>query len=325
VLVLANLGAAVTQAVVATLLLSGGYHLGAVVVLEALNGTFTAFTMPALRGVVPQLVERVDLQRANSLLATSRNATRVLGPAVAGVVVATVGGGWAIAADAAGFAVAAACMSRLRLPAPAAGFGSGVLADVRAGWHEFRALPWVMIVVASFTGSNFVLAGVWLVLGPTISRATIGEAAWGLAVSARAVGMVVMSVLMYRLVVVHLLRLGQASAALFGMPMIVLGLGLPAGWLIAAAFVSGLGLAVTGVAWETSLQEHVPAHALSRVASYDSLGSFAAVPIGQLAVVPIAAAVGDHRVAVAGGILYAVLALAALAARPVRNLRHVQH
>jgi hypothetical protein len=99
-------------------------------------------------------------------------------------------------------------------------------------------------------------------------------------------------------------------------------LDLPIGWLIAAAFVAGAGSAVLGIAWETSLQEHVRPEVLSRVASYDELTAFIGVPIGQLAVVPVAAAFGDRRVAVVGGLLYVVVILSAFLSPSVRNLRH---
>ncbi len=159
-------------------------------------------------------------------------------------------------------------------------------------------------------------------LGPAIARDTIGETAWGVVLSARAVGLLLMAVVMYRLVVRHLLRFGQLCAALLALPMVVLGLDVPAAWLVAAAFVAGLGSSVMAIAWETSLQEHVPRRSLSRVASYDELGSFAAVPLGQLAIVPIAAALGDRTVAMWGGVLFAALTLAALLSPAVRRLRH---
>jgi hypothetical protein len=171
-------------------------------------------------------------------------------------------------------------------------------------------------------GINFVLAGVWLVLGPSITNTTIGATGWGLALSARAIGLLVMSVGMYRLTLAHPLRWGQLGAAGLALPMLALGAGIGAPWLIAGVFLAGVGAAVTGITWETALQEHVPNHALSRVASYDNLGSFATVPLGQLAVVPIAATFGARHTAAVGALLYAALALGALAAPSVRNLRH---
>jgi MFS family permease len=92
--------------------------------------------------------------------------------------------------------------------------------------------------------------------------------------------------------------------------------------LAAAAFIAGVGSGLFGVAWDTSLQEHVPNHMLSRMASYDDFGSYIAIPIGQLAVVPLAAAFGDAPVALVGGVLYGVFALLPLAASSVRRLEH---
>jgi MFS family permease len=62
--------------------------------------------------------------------------------------------------------------------------------------------------------------------------------------------------------------------------------------LLPAAFVTGVAMEQFGVAWEVSLQEHVPADKLARVYSYDALGSFLAIPIGQVAAGPIADHVG---------------------------------
>ena len=323
VLVLSNLGACVTQSVVATLLLSRQYHLGLLVVLEAANGSCAAFTTPALRGVLPQLVDPAALPRANSILSSSRSATRVVGSTLAGVVVATLGGGWAIAVDALSFAGAAVCMARLNLPAqlPDPPARPGLIRDLREGWNEFRARSWVVIVVATFGGCNFILGGVWLVLGPSIANQSIGSAGWGVMLSTRAVGLLVMGLLMYRLTPTHPLRWGQAGAALFALPLLALGRALPTPWLAAAALLAGAGAAVAGITWDTALQQHLPQRVLSRVASYDNLGSFATVPLGQLAVVPIAVAWGSAHVAIGGAILWAALTLGALTAPSVRNLR----
>ncbi|MFN2479461.1 MAG: hypothetical protein ABR615_09870 [Pseudonocardiaceae bacterium] len=77
-----------------------------------------------------------------------------------------------------------------------------MVADLREGW-DVSALRWAMIVVVSMAGINFILAGVWLVLGPSIANATIGATAWGLVLSARAVALLVMGIVMYRLTLIH--------------------------------------------------------------------------------------------------------------------------
>jgi MFS family permease len=322
VLVFSNLGAGLTQGAVAAVLITGNYHLGLIAGLEVLNGTCAAFTSPALRGIIPQLVDKTAQQRANAAVATSKNLAKVIGPAFGGIIVVSIGGGWAVAIDGASYLIAAFCMTRLALPPIASPVTRKLISDIREGWSEFRRLPWVVVIVTAFTLTNCILGGVWMVLGPTIARVTIGETSWGIVLSSRAIGLLAMGLVMYRVTVRRLLAVGQLCAVLFAIQLVVLGLKLPAYYLIIAAFIGGLGSAVSNISWDTSLQEHVAQAVLSRVASYDTLGSYAAVPIGELAVIPIAAAAGQYKVAVIGGFLYAAIALAALASSSVRKVKH---
>ncbi|WP_042393496.1 MFS transporter [Streptacidiphilus carbonis] len=323
VLLTANLGSGVTQGGVAVLLLTGRYSLAPIAVLSLLNGVLDAFTTPALRGVVPQLVGRGQLRQANALLGSMRNATKILGPSLSGVLVVAFGGGPAIAFDALTFVLAALCLVRLdlsdRMPAAR---GTGILTSLREGWTGFRRIRWVWTVALSFCAINLVQVGTWQVLGPSLTRQVSGEAAWGFVLSARGVGLLLTSALMYRLTVRHLLRLGQSVTVLGALPLLALGAGLHAPWLIAASFVAGLSASVVGIGWDTSLQEHVPPEVLSRVSSYDDLLSYLAIPIGQLSVGPLAHAFGGFRVATVAGIVYALAAVAPLGSAAVRRLPH---
>ncbi len=322
VLVLSHLGAALTQGAMATLLLTGNYHLAVVAGLAALNGTLQALSGPALVGIVPELVARLLIQRSNALLGGTRNATRIAGPALAGLLVAGAGGGWAIAVDAVAYLVAALCMSRLRLPAPVRAAGATMLRDLREGWQVFRSITWVWVGSVTLALLNFLQAGVWGVLGPLLAEETFGAAAWGLVLSASAVGFLVSSIVMYRVTFTHLLGIGHLCLALQAVPLVLLGVDVGVPVLVAGAFLSGAGTGVYGIAYETSVHEHVPNDRLSRVASIDALGALVPVPLGQLAVIPMAAALGGAQVAVLWGIAYAVVALAVLAVRPIRTLRH---
>jgi len=348
VLLVANVGAGLTQGAVAAILLAGAYHLLPILILEVANGILDAFTMPALRGVVPQLVDPSRLREANSLLGSVRNATKIVGPSLSGLLVVAVGSGPAIAFDAATFLAAAVCLARLPLPpvrepaAPirpvqpgqASPVGPGpvtaaapvrratLLADIGAGWSEFRRLPWVWVSTLSFGLMNLVQTGTWQILGPTLTKQVSGIATWGFVLSARGVGLLVTSAVMYRLVVRRLLRFGQIVCVAGGLPLIVLGLRFGATWLVAAAFVAGLAASVSGISWDTSLQEHVPAAALSRVSSYDDLLSYLVIPVGQLLVGPLAAAFGGFRVCLVAGVAYVLVAAIPLLSRQVRNLPH---
>jgi hypothetical protein len=322
VLIVSHLGSAVTQGTSAFLLLTGNYQLVVLAALSALNGTMQALSGPALIGIVPELVPRPTIPRANALLGATRNATRIVGPAVAGLLVAGVGGGWAVAVDALAYLVAAACLSRLRLSAPVRAAGATMLRDLREGWDSFRSRTWVWVGSSSFALINFVHAGVWGVLGPVIAEDTIGAASWGVVLSAMAAGFLVSSIVMYRVTFTHLLGVGQAFLVLGGLPLLLLGLGVPTWVLVLGAFLGGAGTGVYGIAYETSFQEHLPGDSLSRVGSIDSMASLVTVPLGQLAVIPAAAAFGDAEVAVVGGVVFAGVAASLLAVRPIRTLRH---
>lgn len=321
VLIVSNVGAAVSQGAVATIIVLGTYNLTVIISLEFLNGTFSAFTSPAMRGIVPELVDKTQIQRANSLLGSSRNAIKIFGPTVAGLIVVAVGGGWALAIDAASYLVAAWCMARLPLAQQMTSKGS-VLADIRHGWAGFRSITWVWTIVIVFCVTNCIQVAIWTVLGPTIASHSIGAASWGMVLSSKAVGLLAISIVMYRLTARRLLSLGQLSMVLGALPLLALGAGVNVVVLAAAAFVAGLGSGLFGIAWDTSLQEHVPNNLLSRIASYDDMGSFIAIPLGQVLVGPVSAAFGGGRVVLAGGALYMVAVLVPLLSPTVRELRH---
>ncbi|MDA0138976.1 hypothetical protein OJ962_15850 [Solirubrobacter sp. CPCC 204708] len=86
-------------------------------------------------------------------------------------------------------------------------------------------------------------------------------------------------------------------------------------------FVAGVGLALFDVWWHTALQQRIPAHALSRVSSYDWMGSLALLPLGYLLAGPLGEAVGNTQVLIAGGAAGFVLVLLGLTIPDVWRLR----
>ncbi|MFI7547692.1 hypothetical protein [Actinoplanes sp. NPDC049599] len=99
-------------------------------------------------------------------------------------------------------------------------------------------------------------------------------------------------------------------------------LGLVVGARMLVNVLAGLGIEQFAVAWETSMQEHVPADKLARVYSYDMVGSFVAIPVGQVAAGPIAEAVGVEPTLIGAAVLIGLAVAGMLASREVRNLRH---
>jgi MFS family permease len=317
---LSNLGAGLTQACAAALLISGNFNLVLLLIVEFINGTLVALSSPAQRGIVPQIVGTGDIQSANSALAVAGRSVSIVGPAIGGLIVTATSGGWALAIDAASYLVAAICMRQIRLDTLAAGVRSNLIVDLREGWVQFRSTSWLWTIVAAFAVMNFIQAGAWFTLGPVVANGGIGAAGWGLVLSAQTVGVLLVSGILLRISVKRFLFAGQLLVSLVAAPMIALGLGLPVYLIIVAGLFAGIGIGAFGIAWETSLQQHIPNRLLSRVASYDDLGSFVAIPLGQLSAAPMASLFGAANVTLAGGILYFVAAALPLAARSVRHL-----
>lgn len=323
VLVVSGLLSALVQSVAAGLLIGGAATVALLALIEAVHGAVSAFTMPAQQGIVPQVVPRDQLQQANALSAGGRNAAFIGGPALAGIVVATAGAGWAVAVDAATFAVSALLFARLRLPAAPVSTGS-MVTELREGWSEFVSRTWVWLIVAAAGALNAVYACAWVTLGPVVAERTFGPQGWGIVLSLQAVGFMAGTVLMLYVRTRYPLRLGMVGALAIVLPLTALSLSPGVALLAAAAFVAGIGFDVFGVAWETALQQHIPIERLSRVSSYDMLGSFVAMPVGQVLAGPLTAVFEVRDVVLAAAGVYAVVALVTLAMPAVWNLRAEQ-
>ncbi|KPC64366.1 MFS transporter [Streptomyces chattanoogensis] len=322
VLIVANAGAGLTQGVSAFLLITGRAGIGALVGLAALNGALGAFSLPAMRGIVPRLVQPDERQRANALLGLSRSAAQVLGPALSGAMFAVVGGGWAVAVDAATFACAACCALMLpRTSAKPARGRRGPWADLREGWSTFHGISWLWKAVCSLCIANLLVAGTWGVLGPAIAATTIGAGAWGLVLGARAVGLFLTTALVYRIRIARLLLVAQVGFAVTALPLLALGLWPALPVLLVTSFAAGLGSGVFSPVWQTLLQDQIPEHQLSRVSAYDDLGASLAVPLGQVLAGPVAGALGEQPTAAWAGVAFLIAVLAPLASRSVREVR----
>jgi len=314
-----------TQAVAATLIISGHATLTQLTVIEGINGAVSAFTMPAMMGVVPLVVERSRLQQANALLSFSRSGLSIIGPAVAGLLVVGVGPGWALAVDAVTYAVAIVCLSRVGLPRRSEEgrvLHHSMVHELREGWSEFTRREWLWVIVLAFGLTNAIHTGVIGVLGPLVaaSNEAIGEAGWGLVLSAEAVGTVLMTLVMLRLRLRRPLRAGMIAISALGVPMLMLGLAPALVPVAIGFFLAGAATEVFSVGWSTALHEHVPVSVLSRVSSYDALGSFVAMPIGTFLYGWLATTVDVNALMVVSAVLYVAVSLSALLSRSVRDL-----
>ena len=320
VIQVSNVVAVLSQGTAAALVITGHAELWQLIVIEAVNGTAAAASLPAMEGMVPQLVPRAQLQQANALLSMARGALFAIGPTTAALLVVTVGPGWALAVDAATWLVALVLLSAVHVPHRVRDAGSGVVQDLRQGWTLFRSTTWLWVVVLAFGALNAIMAGAWHTLGPAIAKDTIGIAGWGYVLSAQAIGLVVTGVVLLRVRIRFPLRAGMLGCLAFAGPLLMLGLDPQLVPLAIGMFVAGAGVEVFGLGWSLAMQERIPADMLSRAYSYDMLGSMVAIPVGQLTFGPLAEWLGGRDVLVMSAIAYAAICLLTLASPAVRNL-----
>lgn len=323
VLVGSSLAAALTQGVVAALVLTDRATIPLLVLLGIANGAVAAISMPASLALTPQTVAPEQLRSANALLRVGTNGVSVAGAVLGGALVAGIGPGWGIAVDAASFALAAVMFSRLPVPPRTPSSGSTVLADLREGWGEFVSRRWVWVVVAQFSVVNAAYTGGVVVLGPAVADRTIGRGAWGVVLAFGAAGLLAGGFVALRSRPRFPLRIGTIAVLGMALPLLALAQELPTVLLAAAFFLSGVCVEQFGVAWDVSLQQHVPAEKLSRVYSYDAVGSFVAIPVGEVLVGPAADGIGLRPTLVVCTTLLVAATLLALSSRAVRDLERL--
>lgn len=323
VLQVSRVSSFVTQGLAAYLVISGHAQLWELIVLEGINGITSAMSFPAMQGIIPSLVPADRLQPANVLMSLTNNALTILGPSVAAALVAGVGPGWALAVDAATWIVSAALLVPVRLPARVRGAATSAIADLREGWSFFRRTTWLWVVVAAFGVLNAMQTGGLDTLGPVIAKHSFGVRGWGIAMSAQAVGALLMSMVMLRVRLTRPLAVGMVGIVGLGLPLLVLGLAPHTVPLVVATFLAGAGIDLFGLGWNLAMMEHVPGEMQARAWSYDSLGSFVAMPVGQLLYGPLGSWFGEQSVLVVSGILYVAICMATLCVPAVRNLRRV--
>lgn len=314
-----NATTGLTQICVAGLLISS-VSIYAALPAAALNGAAGAFTTPALRGILPEIVPSDQLTRANSLLKTARNGAQIGGPIVAGLLVAASSGSLALAIDGLAFLLAAWMMGRLNLgPPQPTKERSSLLHELREGWSYFSSTTWIWTVTTAFLLMNVLQTGIWQTLGPILASESIGASGWGAVLSAKAFGLIIASVYLIRFSSQRRVVSALTVMSLAGLPLLALGITQNLLLLAISAFIGGLAAAYFGIVWDTALQTQVPNVMLSRVAAYDDLGAYIGIPIAQMTAVAIGATVGNQNVAVVGGVLFAVSALLPIAGRSVRH------
>jgi len=323
VVVAADLARFATQSAIAVLLLTGNLQLWQLLLAQATLGAGAAFFMPAMQGMISQAVSPDRLQQANALRGIAASTGSVAGPAIAVVVLAAWGPGWAFAADAASFLVSAVLLSGVRAPTPAIGrVPHSIRSDLAAGWNAFRRTTWAWAIVAEFAILNALVFAPFFVFGPRVSVDSLGgPGAWAAILAAMGAGELLGGLLAMAWRPDRPLLVATLLVSLWTAPLLLLASLAPVPLIAAGAAAAGASLAVFAALWETTLQARTPTSLRARLSSYDLLGSFVLIPIGYVlgALELELFGAGPGLIAAAGVI--AVCTFAVLAIPSVREMR----
>ena len=272
---------ALAQGVLAAWILVGHPPLWGFLATQALVGTGSAFFTPAMTGLIPQVAPAESLQQANGLTSMAEWSGRLFGPALAGVIVATAGPGWAVGADAFTYLVSAICLVQLRVGWSGTAATEPFLAQLRTGWRAFRSRTWLWSIVVQFSSYGFFVFAPFFVLGAVVANRSLGGAAgWGTVLALQGLGSVLGSVVMLRVRPRRPLLVAELGMLGFALPLVALAAGASFTVVAATAFVSGASLGVFGPLWDTTMQSQLPPEVLSRASAYDWFGSMVFLPLG---------------------------------------------
>ncbi|MBS2534383.1 MFS transporter [Catenulispora sp. NF23] len=341
VILAADLTRAAAQGGIGATLLTAGVNVPALAALAAVTGGAVAFGTPAVRTLVSATVSGPQRQQLNARLSAWQGLAQFAGPGIAGTLMLGIGAGWSSLLTAALFVGSALTLGGLTSPRPVVATGNGAgtgtgggdarrapfRQDLRAGWAETRRHPWFIANVIGHGIWNMT-AGVLLTLGPVIMmRHHGGGTAWVITLQSGTVGLLAGVWTAGRLRLRRPLIAVALGASAYALPLAALAAGAPLPVLLASYTAGMFGLGILDPLWETTIQQRIPAEALGRVGSFDTLISFAARPLGLALAAPAAAALGMTlplavSAVLVGGANLAVLAIPAVREHPEPDPLH---
>jgi len=280
---------AVLAGILAALVLSGHAALWQLYLLAGSFGVVDALFYPAINAILPMLVDEAALPPANALMQGSQQLATMIGPALAGLVVAALQTGPAFAVDAVSFAVATTTILFVvggrrptRASAASGGKSPGVFSTVQAGLSYVWGDPAIRSLILLIAAFNFAFSGPLLVGLPFLADHVLGggSATFGILLSAFGAGAVAGALIAGSLRNVR--RLGtivltEAIGLGAGLAFIGVAPNVPVAFVVLAAMGTGAGfINVHVISW---LQGRTAQEMRGRVMSMVMLGAIGLAPI----------------------------------------------
>ena len=296
-----------------------------IAVLLIANGTFGilwGIFWPAFSGVIPAVLPEAGLQKGNALNQLLTNSGMIFGAASAGIFIDIFGVATTLAIDAASFFISGLLIYTFRHLTPrVTGTENSMLTDLRYGWGVFLSFKWIVNLVFAWSFIVMCWAAAENILGPLIALEHFnGAKSWSFVITAESIGLIVGSFIAIKIKVKYPLRFLQLTS--FSVTFYIFALAKPQSLLVIAfgAFLFGITLDLWGTLWNTALQRKVPRDVLSRVSSFDAMGSMMFRPIGLAIAGPLSSLFGITNFIYILAALSVVAVAAPLFSAEVRNM-----
>jgi MFS family permease len=314
-----------TVGVMTVLVVTDSIEIWHLIVMGVLFGTVDALFFPALNTIVPSLVETDRLEAANAIVQGTSQLTGLIGPALAGVLVAVVGTGAAFAIDTASFAVAALCLAAIRprprtVLAPAAPTSDApakpsLWGEIRAGVRYAMSDPAIATLLILSAALNLAFSGPIAVGLPWLASERFGgdAALFGLMIAGFGAGAVIGAIAAGSLPRPR--RTGRLLMAVgFGLGIGVGAIGLAPNALAVIALLAlmGLGIGYVNVIVIAWLQARIDPEMRGRVMGLVMLASFGLAPISLVIAGLLVDIAATAMFLAAGGIVLAAIGVGLL-------------
>jgi MFS family permease len=304
-LVWTQAASAVQSLALAALTLAGIINIWEIIALAALQGLINAFDMPGRQSFLVQMVDdRKDLSNAIAINSSMVNAARLVGPAIAGLVIAAANEGWCFLLDGVSYLAVIASLLMMRIePLTIERTTASILEQMREGWDYVRAFGPIRTILLLFALLSL-MGWPYTVLLPIFAAQVLhgGPHTLGWLTGASGVGALISALsLAARRTVSGLTRMMQVASATLGLALVFFGLSRTL-WLSLALMVfCGFGLIQNASVSNTIIQSLVPEDKRARAMSYYTMAFLGAAPFGSLLAGALAHRIGAPHTVIATG------------------------
>ena len=296
----------------AALALSGRINTWEIIALTAFQGAVNAFDMPARQAfLIEMITDRADLSNAIALNSSMVNGARLIGPSIAGMIIAVAGEGYCFLIDGISYLAVIGSLLLMHIGAPAARRErESVLAELKEGWNyvvTFAPIRAILLLLAAIG-----LFGVpYSVLLPIFASNILhgGPHTYGFLTGATGVGALISALtLAMRKSIVGLGRVIAASAFVFGASLMAFG---GSHWLwfsLLLMLAAGFSMMQIFSACNTILQTIVEEDKRGRVMAFYTMSFLGVAPFGSLVAGALAGKIGAPLTLALGGVLCIVVA-----------------